>query len=98
MKICTHPKLYSLYKDKEINFLNSLCKVVGYYMIENEVFLLAQDLEKNVKTLKSIYYIETNYGLKLMDFHGDPYAVYFDIIEYHFKNKDASLHETKSAE
>ena len=98
MKICTYPKLYSLYKDKEIKFLNSLCKVVGYYMIENEVFLLAQDLEKNVKTLKSIYYIETNYGLKLMDFHGDPYAVYFDIIECHFKNKDASLHEAKSEE
>lgn len=44
MKICTYPKLYSLYKDKEIKFLNSLYK------------------------------------------------------EYHFRNKDASLYETKSAE
>ena len=98
MKICTYPKLYSLYKDKEIKFLNSLCKVVGYYMIKNEVFLLAQDLEKNVKNLKSIYYLETNYGLKLMDFHGDPYAVYFSIKECHFKNGDAILHESKSSE
>ena len=98
MKICTHPKLYSLYKDKEIKFLNSLCKVVGYYMIKNEVFLLAQDLEKNVKTLKSIYYLETVYGFKLMDFHGDPYAIYFSIKESHFKNKEAILHETKSEE
>ena len=98
MKICTYPKLYSLYKDKEIKFFNSLCKVVGYYMIKNEVFLIAQDLEKNVKTLKSIYYIETNYGLKLMDFHGNPYAAFFAIKEYHFRNKDASLHESKSEE
>ena len=98
MKICTHPKLYSLYKDKEIKFLNSLCKVVGYYMIKNEVFLLAQDLEKNVKNLKSIYYLETNYGLKLMDFHGDPYATFFAIKESHFKDEDAILHETKSVE
>ena len=98
MKICTHPKLYSLYKDKEVRFFNSLCKVVGYYMYRDEVFLLVQDLEKSIKTLKSIYYLETNYGFKLMDFHGDPYAVFFAIKEYHFRNKDASLYETKSAQ
>ena len=33
-----------------------------------------------------------------MDFHGDPYLVHFVIAEYYFKNKDAILHETKSAE
>ena len=98
MKICTHPKLYSLYKDKEVRFLNSLCKVVGYYMYRDEVCLLVQDLERSIQTLKSIYYLETNYGFKLMDFHGDPYAVYFSIKESHFKDKDAILHETKSAE
>ena len=98
MKICTHPKLYSLYKDKEVRFLSSLCKVVGYYMYRDEVCLLVQDLEKSIKTLKSIYHLETVYGFKLMDFHGDPYAVYFSIKESHFKNKDAILHETKSAE
>ena len=98
MKICTHPKLYSLYKDKEVLFFNSRCKIVGYYMIKNEVFLFAQDLEKNVKNLKSVYSLETNYGLKLMDFHGNPYAAFFAIKEYHFKNKDAILYETKSAE
>ena len=98
MKICTYPKLYSLYKDKEIKFLNALCKVVGYYMIKDEVFLLAQDLERNVQTLKSIYSLETNYGLKLMDFHGNPYAVFFAIKEFHFKNGDAILHESKSSE
>ena len=96
MKICTHPKLYSLYKDKEIRFFNSLCKVVGYYMIKDEVFLLAQDLERNIQTLKSIYSLETNYELKLMDFHGDPYALFFAIKESHFKDGDAILHETKS--
>ena len=98
MKICTYPKLYSLYKDKEIRFFNALCKIVGYYMIKDEVFLLAQDLEESIKTLKSIYYLETNYGFKLMDFHGDPYAVYFALIESHFKNGDAILHESKSSE
>ena len=96
MKICTYPKLYSLYKDKGIRFLNALCKVVGYYMIKDEVFLLAQDLERNIQTLKSIYSLETNYGLKLMDFHGDPYALFFAIKESHFKDEDAILHETKS--
>ena len=98
MKICTHPKLYSLYKDKEVRFLSSLCKVVGYYMYRDEVCLLVQDLEKCIKTLKSIYYLETNYGFKLMDFHGDPYAVYFSIKESHFKDEDAILHESKSSE
>ena len=98
MKICTHPKLYSLYKDKEVRFLSSLCKVVGYYIYRCEVCLLVQDLEKSIKTLKSIYYLETNYGFKLMDFHGDPYAVYFAIIESHFKDGDAILHESKSVE
>ena len=98
MKICTHPKLYSLYKDKEVRFFNSLCKVVGYYMYRDEVCLLVQDLEKSIKTLKSIYYLETNYGFKLMDFHGDPYAVFFAIKESHFKDEDAILHETKSVE
>ena len=98
MKICTYPKLYSLYKDKEIRLFNSLCKIVGYYMIKNEVFLLAQDLEKNMQISRSIYYLETNYGYKLMDFHGDPYAVYFALIESHFKNGDAILHESKSSE
>ena len=67
-------------------------------MIKDELCLLAQDLEKNVKTLKSIYYLETNYGLKIMDFHGDPYLVHFEIPEYYFKNKDAILYKTKSAE
>ena len=98
MKICTHPKLYSLYKDKEVRFLSSLCKVVGYYIYRCEVCLLVQDLEKSIKTLKSIYYLETNYGFKLMDFHGDPYAGYFAIIESHFKDGDAILHESKSVE
>ena len=98
MKICTHPKLYSLYKDKEVRFLSSLCKVVGYYMYRDEVCLLVQDLERNIQTLNSIYYLETNYRLKLMDFHGDPYAVYFSIKESNFKNKEAILHETKSEE
>lgn len=98
MKICTYPKLYSLYKDKEIKFFNSLCKIVGYYMIKDELCLLAQDLEKNMQISRSIYYLETNYGYKLMDFHGDPYAVYFAIIESHFKDGDAILHESKSAE
>ena len=98
MKICTHPKLYSLYKDKEIKFFNSLCKIVGYYMIKDEVFLLAQDLEKNMQMSRSIYFLETNCGYKLMDFHGDPYAVFFAIKESHFKDEDAILHETKSSE
>ena len=98
MKICTHPKLYSLYKDKEVRFFSSLCKVVGYYIYRDEVCLLVQGLEKSIKTLKSIYHLETVYGFKLMDFHGDPYAVYFSIKECHFKDKDAILHETKSAE
>ena len=93
MKICTYPKLYSLYKDKEIRFFNSLCKIVGYYMIKDELCLLAQNLEKNMQISRSIYYLETNYGYKLMDFHGDPYAVYFSIKECHFKNKEAVLHE-----
>ena len=98
MKICTHPKLYSLYKDKEVRFLSSLCKVVGYYIYRGEVCLLVQDLGKSIKTLKSIYHLETVYGFKLMDFHGDPYAVYFSIKESHFKDKDAILHETKFEE
>ena len=67
-------------------------------MIKDEVFLLAQDLEKNMQISRSIYYLETNYGYKLMDFHGDPYAVYFTIIESHFKDGDAILHESKSSE
>ena len=98
MKIYTYPKLYSLYKDKEIRLFNSLCKIVGYYMIKDEVFLLAQDLEKNMQISRSIYDLEANYGYKLMDFHGDPYAVYFALIESHFKNGDAILNETKSVE
>lgn len=67
-------------------------------MYRGEVRLLVQDLEKSIKTLKSIYYLETNYGLKLMDFHGNPYAVFFAIKESHFKDEDAILHESKSSE
>ena len=49
MKICTYPKLYSLYKDKEIRFFNSLCKIVGYYMIKDELYLLALACKEDIE-------------------------------------------------
>ena len=49
MKICTYPKLSSLYKDKEIRFFNSLCKIVGYYMIKDELCLLALACKEDIE-------------------------------------------------
>ena len=65
-----HPDLYREYKDKVImNIHHSTGTVVGYYIIDDDVILVAQEDEKRIAMdLKKFMEFPT---IKIEDFHGD---------------------------
>lgn len=65
-----HPDLYREYKDKVImNIHHSTGTVVGYYIIDDNVILVAQEHEKSV-TMNLKQFMEL-LNIKIEDFHGD---------------------------
>ena len=65
-----HPDLYREYKDKVImNIHHSTGTVVGYYIIDDSVILVAQEDEKRIAMdLKKFMEFPT---INIEDFHGD---------------------------
>lgn len=65
-----HPDLYKEYKDKIItNIHHSKGTVIGYYIIDDNVILVAQEDEKSITmNLKQFMEFPT---IKIEDFHGD---------------------------
>ena len=65
-----HPDLYKKYKDKIImNIHHSKGTVIGYYIIDDSVILVAQEDEKRIATdLKQFMEFPT---INIEDFHGD---------------------------
>ena len=65
-----HPDLYREYKDKVImNIHHSTGTVVGYYIIDDDVILVAQEDEKRITmNLKQFMEFPT---INIEDFHGD---------------------------
>ena len=65
-----HPDLYREYKDKVImNIHHSTGTVVGYYIVDDNVILVAQEDEKRIAMdLKKFMEFPT---IKIEDFHGD---------------------------
>ena len=65
-----HPDLYRKYKDKVImNIHHSTGTVVGYYIIDDSVILVAQEDEKRIAMdLKQFMEFPT---INIEDFHGD---------------------------
>ena len=65
-----HPDLYKKYKDKIItNIHHSKGTVIGYYIIDDSVILVAQEDEKRITMdLKQFMEFPT---INIEDFHGD---------------------------
>ena len=65
-----HPDLYRKYKDKIItNIHHSKGTVIGYYIIDDSVILVAQEDEKRIAMdLKQFMEFPT---INIEDFHGD---------------------------
>ena len=65
-----HPDLYREYKDKVItNIHHSKGTVIGYYIIDDDVILVAQEDEKRIAmNLKQFMEFPT---INIEDFHGD---------------------------
>ena len=65
-----HPDLYKEYKDKIItNIHHSKGTVIGYYIIDDDVILVAQEDEKRITmNLKQFMEFPT---INIEDFHGD---------------------------
>ena len=65
-----HPDLYKEYKDKIImNIHHSKGTVIGYYIIDDSVILVAQEDEKRIAMdLKQFMEFPT---INIEDFHGD---------------------------
>ena len=65
-----HPDLYKKYKDKIImNIHHSKGTVIGYYIIDDSVILVAQEDEKRIAMdLKKFMEFPT---INIEDFHGD---------------------------
>ena len=80
-----HPDLYREYKDKVImNIHHSTGTVVGYYIIDDDVILLAQDHEKgNTMNIKQFMEFPT---IKIEDFHGDVNKNFFLINQERIDN------------
>ena len=65
-----HPDLYKKYKDKVvINVHHTKGTIIGYYIIDDDVILVAQEDEKRVTmNLKQFMEFPT---INIEDFHGD---------------------------
>lgn len=65
-----HPDLYREYKDKVItNIHHSTGTVVGYYIVDDDIILLAQDHKKGATmNIKQFMEFPT---INIEDFHGD---------------------------
>ena len=80
-----HPDLYREYKDKVImNIHHSTGTVVGYYIIDDSVILVAQEEEKRIAMdLKKFMEFPT---IKIEDFHGDVNKNFFLINQERINN------------
>ena len=80
-----HPDLYREYKDKVImNIHHSTGTVVGYYIIDDSVILVAQEDEKRIAMdLKKFMEFPT---IKIEDFHGDVNKNFFLINQERINN------------
>ena len=80
-----HPDLYREYKDKVImNIHHSTGTVVGYYIIDDSVILVAQEDEKRIAMdLKKFMEFPT---IKIEDFHGDVSKNFFLINQDRINN------------
>ena len=80
-----HPDLYREYKDKVImNIHHSTGTVVGYYIIDDSVILVAQEDEKRIAMdLKKFMEFPT---IKIEDFHGDVNKNFFLINQERIDN------------
>ena len=80
-----HPDLYREYKDKVImNIHHSTGTVVGYYIIDDDVILVAQEDEKRITmNLKQFMEFPT---IKIEDFHGDVNKNFFLINQARIDN------------
>ena len=76
-----HPDLYREYKDKVImNIHHSTGTVVGYYIIDDDVILVAQEDEKRITmNLKQFMEFPT---INIEDFHGDASMSFFFFFLY----------------
>ena len=80
-----HPDLYREYKDKIItNIHHSKGTVIGYYIIDDSVILVAQEDEKRIAMdLKKFMEFPT---IKIEDFHGDVNKNFFLINQERIDN------------
>ena len=80
-----HPDLYREYKDKVImNIHHSKGTVIGYYIIDDSVILVAQEDEKRIAMdLKKFMEFPT---IKIEDFHGDVNKNFFLINQERIDN------------
>lgn len=80
-----HPDLYKKYKDKVItNIHHSKGTVIGYYIIDDSVILVAQEDEKRIAMdLKQFMEFPT---IKIEDFHGDVNKNFFLINQERIDN------------
>ena len=80
-----HPDLYKKYKDKIVtNIHHSRGTVIGYYIINDNVILVAQEDEKSITmNLKQFMEFPT---IKIEDFHGDVNKNFFLINQARIDN------------
>ena len=80
-----HPDLYKKYKDKIImNIHHSKGTVIGYYIVDYSVILVAQEDEKRIAMdLKKFMEFPT---IKIEDFHGDVNKNFFLINQARIDN------------
>jgi hypothetical protein len=80
-----HPDLYREYKDKVImNIHHSKGTVIGYYIVDDSVILVAQEDEKRIAMdLKQFMEFPT---IKIEDFHGDVNKNFFLINQNRIDN------------
>ena len=80
-----HPDLYKKYKDKIItNIHHSKGTVIGYYIIDDSVILVAQEDEKRIAMdLKKFMEFPT---INIEDFHGDVNKNFFLINQERIDN------------
>ena len=80
-----HPLLYIRYKDKIImNIHHSKGTVIGYYIIDDSVILVAQEDEKRIAMdLKKFMEFPT---INIEDFHGDINKNFFLINQERINN------------
>ena len=80
-----HPDLYKKYKDKIVtNIHHSRGTVIGYYVIDDSVILVAQEDEKRITMdLKQFMEFPT---INIEDFHGDVNKNFFLINQERIDN------------